>query len=93
MSDSNMRPVDPASAIETQEQKTWRGLSEPDFLIRYLEELSLNALPSLENIFLDGWVVRFANGYTKRANSVNPLYALPTFRSVGSVSDARTAKV
>ena len=69
-----MRPVVPSSAAETQEQKTWRGLSEPDLVVRHLEELSLNALPSLENIYLDGWVVRFANGYTKRANSVNPLY-------------------
>jgi len=38
------------------------------------EELSLNAHPSLQTQFYDGWVLRFANGYTNRANSVNPLY-------------------
>ena len=30
------------------------------------------ARPSLESIEYDGWVLRFADGYTKRANSVNP---------------------
>jgi len=30
------------------------------------------ARPSLETVEFDGWVLRFANGYTKRANSVNP---------------------
>ena len=29
----------------------------------------------MQTLLLDGWVVRFANGYTRRANSVNPLYA------------------
>lgn len=33
----------------------------------------LNAWPSLECQFYEGWVARFANGYTKRANSVTPL--------------------
>ena len=40
------------------------------------EELSLNAWPSLQTQFYDGWVLRYTNGYsyTSRANSVNMLY-------------------
>lgn len=34
----------------------------------------MNAWPSLQTMLYDGWVIRFAGGYTKRANSVNPLY-------------------
>jgi ribosomal protein S18 acetylase RimI-like enzyme len=43
-------------------------------MITTIEELSLNAWASLQTMLYDGWVIRFANGYTKRANSVNPLY-------------------
>ena len=43
-------------------------------MIRFLEELSLSALPALETVYLDGWVLRFADGYTRRANSINALY-------------------
>ncbi len=42
--------------------------------IRRLEELGLNALPPLHTLLYDGWVLRFADGYTGRANSVSPLY-------------------
>jgi ribosomal protein S18 acetylase RimI-like enzyme len=28
----------------------------------------------LQTVLYDGWVVRFADGYTNRANSVNPIY-------------------
>lgn len=35
----------------------------------------MNAWPALETMVYDGWVLRFANGYTRRANSVNPIYA------------------
>ena len=44
-------------------------------MITTIEELSLNAWASLQTLLYDGWVIRFANGYTKRANSVNPLYS------------------
>lgn len=39
-----------------------------------LEEASLNSWPGLQQTLFDGWVLRFSNGYTKRANSVNPVY-------------------
>lgn len=42
--------------------------------MRNIEELSMNAWPSIQTQFFDGWIIRFANGYTKRSNSVNPLY-------------------
>lgn len=38
-----------------------------------LEECSFRAWPAREVIHLDGWVLRFADGYTRRANSANPL--------------------
>jgi len=40
-----------------------------------IEEKTMNAWPSIQTILLDGWVIRLANGYTKRANSVNPIYS------------------
>jgi N-acetylglutamate synthase len=43
-------------------------------MIRGLEEQSLNTWPALHTMHFDGWVLRFADGYTRRANSVNPLY-------------------
>ncbi len=42
--------------------------------IKAIEELSMNAWPSLQTKLYDGWVLRFAEGYTKRCNSVNPIY-------------------
>ena len=44
-------------------------------MITTIEELSLNAWAALQTVLYDGWVIRFADGYTKRANSVNPLYS------------------
>jgi ribosomal protein S18 acetylase RimI-like enzyme len=45
--------------------------------IRNLEILSLRSLPAQVNRYYDGWLMRFNNGYTRRANSVYPIYAQP----------------
>jgi ribosomal protein S18 acetylase RimI-like enzyme len=43
-------------------------------MIRELEERAAGAWPALETASLDGWVARFAEGYTRRASSVWPLH-------------------
>ena len=37
------------------------------------EQACLNAWPALHNVVYDDWIVRFSEGLTRRANSVNPL--------------------
>lgn len=39
-----------------------------------IEELSMNAWPALQTMLYDGWILRYSKGYTKRANSINPIY-------------------
>lgn len=43
-------------------------------IAQQLEELSANAWPALQQICYDGWMLRFAEGYARRGNSISPLY-------------------
>ncbi|MGO4715079.1 GNAT family N-acetyltransferase [Bradyrhizobium sp. 2TAF24] len=46
-----------------------------DVLSWRAEHACLNAWPALSTVLHDGWLVRFADGLTRRANSANPLHA------------------
>lgn len=39
-----------------------------------LEEMSLNGWPALQTVLFEGWLLRFADGYTKRSNSIQAIY-------------------
>ena len=63
-------------------------------MIHLLEELSGNAWPALQVLLYDGWVLRFAEGYTRRANSITPLYpsALPLAEKIASCEAVYAAR-
>ena len=59
-------------------------METPHADVRSLEERAFNAWPALSTQLVDGWVLRFSAGYTKRANSVN---ALQPARPVSEIID------
>jgi ribosomal protein S18 acetylase RimI-like enzyme len=48
--------------------------------IRSLEERAFNAWPALRSAYCDGWLFRFSEGLTRRANSVNAVAPSGHFR-------------
>ena len=62
-----------------------------------VEDVCLNAWPALQEIHYDGWLIRLADGQTRRTNSVNVLHdgSLPARRKNrllrGDLSSARAA--
>jgi ribosomal protein S18 acetylase RimI-like enzyme len=44
-------------------------------MYKLVEELALNGWPALQTTVMDGWLLRTADGYTSRANSVSPIYS------------------
>ncbi|MHA1776141.1 MAG: GNAT family N-acetyltransferase [Promethearchaeota archaeon] len=62
--------------------------------ITLLESLSFSAWPAHEFSLFDGWVLRFAEGYTKRSNSVSPLYpgAIPLNSKIEYCSHEYTSR-
>jgi N-acetylglutamate synthase len=39
-----------------------------------IEETCFNAFPSLKQIVMRGWLLRFSEGLSRRGNSANPLH-------------------
>jgi ribosomal protein S18 acetylase RimI-like enzyme len=61
--------------------------SSDDDLAWRIEDACLKAWPALHEAVIDGWLVRFAKGLTRRANSANPL------RGERSSSDALISRL
>jgi GNAT superfamily N-acetyltransferase len=50
-----------------------KQLSSDEALAWRVEAVCFNAFPSLKQVILDGWLLRFSEGVSRRANSANPL--------------------
>jgi ribosomal protein S18 acetylase RimI-like enzyme len=56
-----------------QDQDYRVDMLQPDSLLAQIERAALRAYPALEEEDLDGWLMRFAEGYARRTNSVQPV--------------------
>lgn len=55
--------------------------------MRSLEERAFNAWPAQQNVIVGGWLLRYAGGITKRANSVNALAPTGRFAEVQAFAE------
>jgi hypothetical protein len=56
--------------------------------IRALEERAFNAWPALRSAYCDGWLFRFSEGLTRRANSVNAVAPAGSFLETLDLAEA-----
>src|SRR5690606_10119674 len=68
------REITPPTGTISAGGKGGEGVGAIETGYKRLEEISLNGWPALETVLLDGWLLRFADGYTKRSNSVSAIY-------------------
>jgi hypothetical protein len=63
-------------------------------LAKRVEEACLNGWPALREVVFDGWLIRLANGHTRRTNSVNLLSpgALPLDHKIRYCETVYTAQ-
>lgn len=63
--------------------------SQDRSLAARVEEVCLNAWPALQEIHYDGWLIRLADGQTRRTNSVNVLRdgVLPVAKKIAHCED------
>jgi GNAT superfamily N-acetyltransferase len=59
-----------------------------DAAIRALEERAFNAWPALRSAYCDGWLFRFSEGLTRRANSVNAVAPAGSFLETLDLAEA-----
>ncbi|MBW4085004.1 GNAT family N-acetyltransferase [Paenibacillus sp. S150] len=56
-------------------------------MYKLIEEIALNTWPAEQSVLLEGWILRSAAGYTKRANSASPLYGPGAEQGVLEIQD------
>ena len=62
-------------AYSTERTRKMAKTNAAASLAWHIDETCLNAWPALREIVLDGWLVRFSEGLSRRSNSANPLSA------------------
>lgn len=60
--------------------------------VRALEERSFNAWPAFHTVLVNGWILRFTDGYTKRANSANAFIPSGEFSQTRSIVETLYAE-